>query len=104
MAGRPGGPAGRWESCLSLGRPSVTSMQLRYHAATMHLVERFAGFAEALRGKPLSPEVAHHARRAVIDWHAALYAGSVMSPATLLEDSFSFDLDRGTSFLAKGRK
>jgi len=54
----------------------------------MHLVERFAAFAEDLRRKPLPPEVAHHARRAVIDWHAALYAGSVMPPATLLEKAF----------------
>jgi len=65
----------------------------------MHLVERFAGFAEDLRGKPLSPEVAHHARRAVIDWHAALYAGSVMPPATLLEKAFVDKSPRTTALI-----
>jgi len=65
----------------------------------MHLVERFAGFAEDLRGKPLSPEVAHHARRAVIDWHAALYAGSVMRPATLLEKAFVDKSPRTTALI-----
>ena len=67
----------------------------------MHLVERFAGFAEDLRGKPLPPEVAHHARRAVIDWHAALYAGSVMAPATLLEKAF-VDRSARTTALING--
>jgi 2-methylcitrate dehydratase PrpD len=74
-------------------------MQLRYHAATMHLVERFAAFAEDLRRQPLAPEVAHHARRAVIDWHAALYAGSVMPPATLLEKAFVDKSPRTTALI-----
>jgi hypothetical protein len=38
----------------------------------MHLVERFADWAVSFRAKPLSKDVLHHARRAVIDWHAAL--------------------------------
>ena len=60
----------------------------------MHVVERYARFAEEFRRRPLPPEVTHHARRAVIDWHAAWLAGAVVPPATLLERAFA---DRKTS-------
>ena len=55
----------------------------------MHLVERFADWAVSYREKALEKEVVHHARRAVIDWHAALYPGLVVPPATLLEKAFA---------------
>ena len=55
----------------------------------MHLVERFADWAVSYREKALEKEVIHHARRAVIDWHAALYPGMVVAPATLLEKAFA---------------
>src|ERR1043166_5901665 len=51
----------------------------------MHVVERYAAWAVDWRSRPIPSEVAHHARRAVIDWHAALYPGSVVAPATLLK-------------------
>jgi 2-methylcitrate dehydratase PrpD len=51
----------------------------------MHVVERYAAWAIDWRARPIPPEVAHHARRAVIDWHAALYPGTVVPPATLLK-------------------
>ena len=51
----------------------------------MHVVERYARWAVGWRSQPIPAEVAHHARRAVIDWHAALYPGSVVPPATLLK-------------------
>ena len=51
----------------------------------MRVVERFAAFAESFRKRQIEPEVLRHAKRAVIDWHAALYPGSVVAPATLLE-------------------
>src|SRR5437016_2707669 len=54
----------------------------------MHVVERYAAWAVDWRSRPVPPEVAHHARRAVIDWHAALYPGSVVPPATLLKRAF----------------
>ena len=50
----------------------------------MHLVERFAEWAASFRNEPLSNDVVHHARRAVIDWHAALYPGMVVAPVTLM--------------------
>ena len=54
----------------------------------MHVVERYAAWAVDWRSRPIPPEVAHHARRAVIDWHAALYPGTVVPPATLLQRAF----------------
>jgi 2-methylcitrate dehydratase PrpD len=55
----------------------------------MHLVERFADWAVSFRDQKLSPEVIHHARRAVIDWHAALYPGMVVPPVTLMKKALA---------------
>jgi 2-methylcitrate dehydratase PrpD len=70
----------------------------------MHVVERFASWAVEARNAPFPAEVLHHARRAVIDWHAAVYPGAVVAPATLLEKSRAEELDRGEASLALGRK
>jgi 2-methylcitrate dehydratase PrpD len=70
----------------------------------MRVVERFAAWAEESRKTRFSEKVWHHARRAVIDWHAALYPGAVVAPATLLEKSRAEELDRGEATLALGRK
>src|SRR6185295_14048350 len=70
----------------------------------MHVTEQFAAWAEQYRGAPMRPEVVHHAKRAVIDWHAALLPGAVVAPAVLLEKAFSEELDRGDARLALGRK
>ena len=51
----------------------------------MHLVERFADWAVSFRNQPLPATVIHHSRRAVIDWHAALYPGIVVPPVTLMK-------------------
>ena len=69
----------------------------------MQLVERFADWAVSSRETALSEAVLHHAKRAVIDWHAALYPGAVVPPATLLESSLKEELDRGSASLALGR-
>ena len=55
----------------------------------MHLVERFVDWAVSFREIPLEKEVLHHARRAVIDWHAALYPGLVVPPVTLMKKAFA---------------
>jgi 2-methylcitrate dehydratase PrpD len=55
----------------------------------MHLVERFADWAVSFREKDLPKDVVHHARRAVIDWHAALYPGMVVPPVTLMKKAFA---------------
>src|SRR3954467_9912754 len=70
----------------------------------MHVVERYAAWAAAFRREPLSAEVLPHAKRAVIDWHGALFPGAVAPPATLLEKSLFDELDTGNSFLALKRK
>lgn len=74
----------------------------------MRVVERFAAFAESFRKKPIEPEVLHHAKRAVIDWHAALFPGSVVPPATLLERALAEEIGRqgdgNEARLADGRR
>jgi 2-methylcitrate dehydratase PrpD len=52
----------------------------------------------------VAAEVLHHAKRAVIDWHAALFPGAVMPPATVLERALGEELDRGEARLALGRR
>ena len=70
----------------------------------MYVVEKLAAWAAGARSQPFADEVWHQARRAVIDWHAALYPGAVMPPATLLERSRAEDLGHGEARLALGRK
>lgn len=70
----------------------------------MHVVERFAHYATVSRSLPIPPEALHHAKRAVIDWYAALLPGAVVAPATLLEKALAEDLDHGGARLALGRK
>jgi len=69
-----------------------------------HVVERYASWAVQSRGRPLAPEVLHHAKRAVIDLHAAMISGAVLAPAILLEKALADELDRGEARLALGRK
>jgi len=70
----------------------------------MHVVERFAAWAARSRAAPLAPEVLHHAKRAVIDLHAAMLSGAVSPPATLLEQALAEELDHGAARLALGRQ
>ncbi|HYL88260.1 MAG TPA: MmgE/PrpD family protein [Burkholderiales bacterium] len=65
----------------------------------MHVVERFAAWAANWRVQPISREVAHHARRAVIDWHAALLPGSIVAPATLLKKALKADDPRTVALI-----
>jgi 2-methylcitrate dehydratase PrpD len=65
----------------------------------MHVVERFADWAVQWRARPIPPEVAHHARRALVDWHAALYPGLVVPPATLLKKALDCKDARTTALI-----
>src|SRR3954471_21242401 len=67
------------------------------------LLEKIADYAVMEQTSRLPEEVIHHAKRAVIDWYAALLPGSRVAPATLLEQAFAEDLDRGRARLASGR-
>ena len=68
------------------------------------LLQQIADYAIKEQTAKLPPEVIHHAKRAVIDWYAALLPGSIVAPATLLEQAFADDLDRGKARLARGRR
>ena len=70
----------------------------------MSVAGRCADWAERFRREPVPAEVLHHARRAVIDWHAALFPGAVEAPARLLERALAEELDRGEARLALGRR
>src|SRR5512143_2808255 len=68
------------------------------------VVERFADWAASFRAQKIAPEVLHHAKRAVIDWYAALLPGAIVAPAVLLEKGLAEELDHGAARLALGRK
>jgi 2-methylcitrate dehydratase PrpD len=69
----------------------------------MHATQVFARYATQFSRQPLSDEVLHHAKRAVIDWYASLFPGLATTPVRLLEDTLAEDLDRGRARLAQGR-
>jgi 2-methylcitrate dehydratase PrpD len=95
-----------WESPAVTNRRRCAGSNLTEELtrAAMHVVERFADWAVASRSRPLPAEVLHHARRALIDWHAAAYPGARVAPATLLERSRAEELDRGDATLVRGRR
>jgi len=68
------------------------------------LIEKLADYAIREQTARLPAEVMHHAKRAVIDWYASLLPGSIVTPATLMEEAFAEDLDRGRARLATGRR
>jgi len=68
------------------------------------LLQTIADYAVKEQTSKLSGDVIHHAKRAVIDWYAALLPGSIVAPATLLEQALAEDLDRGRARLATGRR
>ena len=68
------------------------------------LMSAIADYAVREQTAPLRPEVMHHAKRAVIDWYAALLPGSIVTPATVLEQALAEDLDHGNARLASGRR
>ncbi|MCC2595836.1 MmgE/PrpD family protein [Pusillimonas sp. MFBS29] len=69
----------------------------------MYVCEAFASYGAGLAQKSLPDEVLHHARRAVIDWYAALIPGSVMQVTTKLQAALSDELDTGSALLALGQ-
>lgn len=69
----------------------------------MQLLQTLADFAVESAQRTFSDDVIHHAKRAVIDWYAALLPGAVVAPATALERALAEELDRGEATLALGR-
>lgn len=70
----------------------------------MFVSETLGRFGAGFHAQAVSADVIHHAKRAVVDWYAALIPGSVMQPTTLLEQAMAEDLDRGLARLALGRQ
>jgi 2-methylcitrate dehydratase PrpD len=68
------------------------------------LTQQLADYAVREQKSKLPANVVHHAKRAVIDWYAALLPGSLVTPATVLEQALAEDLDRGNARLASGRR
>ena len=68
------------------------------------LTKELADYAVREQTSELAANVIHHAKRAVIDWYAALLPGSIVTPATVLEQALAEDLDRGNARLATGRR
>lgn len=68
------------------------------------LMQRLADYAANEQKSVLSPDVIHHAKRAFVDWYAAVLPGSIVAPATLLEAALAEELDCGHARLASGRR
>lgn len=70
----------------------------------MYVCEAYGRYAADFARQELDAQVLHHAKRAVVDWYAALIPGAVMPVAQLLEKALAEDLDRGEARLALGRR
>jgi 2-methylcitrate dehydratase PrpD len=68
------------------------------------LLGRLADYALAERTSRLSPEVVHHAKRALVDWYAALIAGSTHPPTRVLMSALTDEIDHGNATLGCGRR
>jgi 2-methylcitrate dehydratase PrpD len=68
----------------------------------MHVVEQAARFAQEFRAHEVAAPLLHHAKRALIDWHAAVLPGAVLPPATLLEKALADEIGHGAARLALG--
>ena len=63
------------------------------------LLQRFAEYGARDSVQPIPAEVVHHAKRALIDWFAALYPGTKVSPARNLVCAHAAELGLGQSSL-----
>ncbi len=63
------------------------------------IVDEFARYAQFEAGRPLPAEVAHHAKRALIDWFSALFPGIGGAPASQLMRAHACELGHGKSSL-----
>jgi 2-methylcitrate dehydratase PrpD len=70
----------------------------------MTVIETLAEYAAAETGRVLPADVRHHARRAVIDWFAALLPGSELAPATLLAAALDDETSGRALVYATGRR
>ena len=67
-------------------------------------LESMARYVVSEQQSSLRPEVLHHAKRAVIDWYASLFAGCMMDPVVAMERALEDEIDTGKSMLGSGRR
>jgi 2-methylcitrate dehydratase PrpD len=69
------------------------------------IAEILAEYAAREQTAPLSESVRHHARRALIDWFAALLPGATLPPATLMAAALEDELGHGEAIIyGSGRR
>lgn len=73
------------DCCLYL--TSAADIHIVFDDAHMTITETIADYICAELHRPLPETVAHHAKRAVIDWFAAMYSGAVLEPNPMLRQA-----------------
>jgi len=63
------------------------------------ILRRFADYAAGLATARLADATLHAAKRAVVDWFAAMLPGGLQPPATLLTEAFADSIGRGGALL-----
>jgi 2-methylcitrate dehydratase PrpD len=69
----------------------------------MHATQVFARYGAGFSERELPTKVLHHAKRAVIDWHAAAHPGFDTPSVRLLRKVLRDELDRGAARLVTGQ-
>lgn len=69
----------------------------------MYICKELASFGSKLAYSDLSEDTLYHAKRALIDWYAALIAGYETDITQILIKASADDIDRGDAHLALGR-
>jgi 2-methylcitrate dehydratase PrpD len=63
------------------------------------IVDQLAEYSQRESGRPLRDDVAHHAKRALIDWFSALFPGITQAPGPQLMRTHAAELGHGKSSL-----
>lgn len=70
----------------------------------MNATEAFGPFLSTIKAATLPPEVRHHAKRALVDWHAALFPGIGTYAVQRLQGVVEEELGRGNARLPMGQR
>ena len=68
------------------------------------LLEAFADYATREAVAVIPEPARHHAKRAIVDWHAALFAGATHAPTAIMVRALADELDRGEARIFSGRR
>jgi 2-methylcitrate dehydratase PrpD len=86
---------GRHKVAGRAARSVKLAFQICKDSAMETIVDRLAAYAQLEAGRELNDEVLHHAKRAVLDWFAALYPGTRVAPTTQLLRAHARELGHG---------